>query len=259
MNDHNDAAITIINKDNINSISIYNNNNNNNNDNIIISDLIKGRIKSINGISLNSLEVNNDYVSLLKMIMKGANINTLEIKENNIEPIINDNDILQFELLYIDNIIDNQSLGIGVTYNIYTSEEPIGLKIISIQQNGLLYQKLGSKLRVNDTIINVNGVSLEFISTNIACKLLNDTINRKITILHSLNDDNYNNYNHNTIKESWAIHKYNYLENRIKKDANDIKSLAYKYNLRPRFRKYPRLEHQHLLTSYHKYLEQYRT
>ena len=258
MNNHDDD-VTIINKDNITSISIYNNNDD---DNIIISDLIKGRIKSINGISLNSLEVNNDYVSLLKMIMKGANINTLEIKENIIQPIINDNDILQFELLYIDNIIDNQSLGIGVTYNIYTSES-LGLKIISIQQDGLLYQKLGSKLRVGDTIINVNGISLELISTNVACKLLNDTINRKITILHRgnhvLNDDNYNDYNHNTIKQEWAIQKYNYLENRIKKDTNDIKSLSYKYNLRPRFRKYPRLEHQQLLSSYHKYLEQYRT
>jgi len=257
MNDHDDA-ITIINKDTINSISIYNNN-----DNIIIrndiKNIIKGKITNINGISLNSIEANNDYASLLKMIMKGANINTLEINENIINDNDNNNDILQFELLYIDNIIDNQSLGIGVTYNnIYKSSEPIGLKIISIQQDGLLYQKLGPKLRVGDTIINVNGISLEFISTNVACKLLNDTINRKITILHSLNDDNYN-YNTNTIKEEWAIHKYNYLENRINKDANDIKSLSYKYNLRPRFRKSPRLEHQQLLTSYHKYLTLYRT
>lgn len=247
------TTTTTIKRDDINSISIYSDDINE----IVIGKIIKGRISSINGVSLNELSF-NDYVSILK----ATNINTMnvEIKEN-INTLSINNKSLQFELLYIEDIIDNESLGISVTYNkCISGNELVGIKIIKIDENGLLSRKLGKKLRVNDTIINVNGVSFNDLSTKLACQLLNNTINRKITILHSLNDDNNNTENeYNHFKDEWTIHKHNYLTNRRNKDNNDMANLAYKYPLNPKFRKSPRIEHQNLLSSYYKYCNLYKT
>lgn len=244
-------------RDMISSISIFNN------DCIVLGETVKGRITNINDATLNSLDF-QEYLS----VVKAANIVTLRIKESSKTDIKEIESKLKLQLLYVDNIADKETLGISVSYAYKSGSESIedyGLKIITIEENGLLYKKLGSKLRIGDTIVDINGISLENLSTKLACKLLHETINRKITILHfnnydintNNNDINTNNNEYINIKEDWAILKYNYLANRINKDRNDIKKLSYKYNLPPKFKLQRTQQLENLLTSYYKYQQLY--
>jgi len=241
----------IIQQDSISSISIIGNNNNTIlyvNDNSIIY----GNISNINDISLNNLESFDEYISVLK----SADMKTLSIKNmnnnnnnNNIENKYN-----MIDIIYVKIPNDQQSLGIGVTFESNNK----GLKIISIEENGFLSMKLGNKLQIGDTIITLNNISLEKLSPKIAISLLNDikSKNRTITIHHY--HENYKEISNINIKDTFNNIKYNYLQNRIKRDYTDMITLSNKYNLHPIIKKSLRIEQENLLKSSHRFYTKFR-
>jgi PDZ domain-containing secreted protein len=188
--------------------------------------------------------------------MKAAHIQTLGIQESSKIDIES-----TLEITYVNNLPDQQELGIGVTHTYKSGSEPIGLKVTSIEVKGLLYKTIGSKLQLGDAIVDINGIPLENLSTKLGCKLLNQSINRKITILHTCNNEKNNNNNNEyiNIKEEWAFMKYNYLLNRINKDKFDMKNLSYRYNCPPLFKKQKSQQLENLLIPYYKYQQIYKT
>lgn len=242
----------IIEKDLISSISIDGNSNNNN---TILElhdgDKMFGFISNINDVSLQTTEFDEEYTSILK----SADIKTLILKtrnnnDNNHNKI--ENEVNMIDIIYI-KIPDDQTLGVGVTFD-SMNDYCTGLKIITIEEKGYLSMKLGNKLKIGDKITTLNDISLEKLSPNVACALLNDinTKNRSITLHH---------YHEN--KEKMNIHEifYNirkgYIQNRIKKDYKDMKTLSNKYNLHPLMKKSHKIEQQNLLKTYHRFKESF--